>query len=413
MDDISLFTQCLLIIVNTSSDIRYIVLNHVDGFSVRYIYCVTTVAFPILGLFLKNMYKFMLTYKNLAKDIVLKDLRNLKYANSDMYYGFNNTISLNMELSIDVLQISLQANIFCREMLNLKGKIDFKRFLGSYQSDWPRLLHNVYVYDRIKCIYYGINLTKMPKLPENMHSFPGNILLTHLISKNTFRFDTKDEQPFSFFVKLVYETSSSCFDPIFTEYPDLRTGMSDNPNIISYVNIEYEPIMQGLYYAKEYLASKAKDREGNNNLFEIHELNSTKIESFTSGEVNPIANSFLNDDGDKFYFVLPPNESKPQALRFNASVFLPRAIGLRSNQLILEDNNFYKVARRDTSSDIFTRDEVFSITGLKSEIIPDSRNQIMEYLGINSFKLERESLIEEQRRRSGGSEDTQSPIAKS
>lgn len=403
MGDISLFTQCLLIIVNTSSDFKYFVLDHVDGFSDRDTYCVTMVAFPILGFSLYTYY-FMLIYKNFAKDIILKDLRNLRYANSEMYYGFNNTTNLEMKLVIDPIQVSLQADVFCREMLNHKGKIDFKRFLGPYQIDWPRLLHNVYVYDRIKCIYYGLSLTNMSKLPENMHSFPGNILLAHLISKNTFRFDLRDEQPFSFFVKLAYETSQSCFDPIFSDYPDLKQGMSDNSRIISYVNMEYEPILQGLYYSKEYLDSKTSNKEGKNSLYEIHELNSTKIETFTSGDNNPIANSFLSENGDKFFFIIPPNESKPQALRYNASIFLPRAVGLRSSQLIVEENNFYKVAKREISSDIFTRDEMFSVTGLKSEIIPYSLNQIKEYLGINTFKFERENM------KSGGSGNTQFPI---
>lgn len=404
MGEMSLFTQCLLIIVNTSSDVEYLVLDHVDGLSDRNTYCVTLVAFPFLGL-LYYTYKFMLIYKNFSRDIILKDFRNLRYANSEMYYGFNNSISLEMKLVIDPVQICLQADVFAREMLNHKGKIDFKRFLGPYQIDWPRLLHNVYVYDRIKCIYYGLNMTSMSKLPENMHSFPGNILLAHLISKNNFRFDLRDEQPFSFFVKLVYETSKNYFDPIFSEYPELKQGMSDNSRIISYVNIEYEPILQGLYYSKEYLDSKMSNREGKNSLYEIYELNSTKIEAFTSGDNNPVANSFLNEEGNKFFFVIPPNESKPQALRHNASVFLPRAVGLRSSQLVLEENNFYKVAKREDSSDIFTRDEMYSITGLKSEIIPYSLEQIEEYLGIDSFEFEREKM------KNGGNGDTQPPIA--
>lgn len=401
MGDISLFTQCLMIIVNTSSDLVYFVLDHVDGLSDRYTYCVTLVAFPFLGFSFYYTFIFMLVYKNYSKDIILKDLRNIRYANSEMYYGFNNTVNLEFKLSIDPSQIALQADVFSREMLNHKGKIDFKRFLGPYQVDWPRLLHNVYVYDRIKCIYYGLGLSNISKLPENMHSFPGNILLAHLISKNSFNFELRDEQPFSLFVKLAYETSLSCFDPIFAEYPDLKQGMSDNPLIISYVNMEYEPIMQGLYYTKEYLDSKVNVKESKNSLFEIHELNSSKIETFSSGDNNPIANSFLNEDGDKFYFVIPPNESKPQALRFNASIFLPRAVGFRSNQLNVEGNNFYKVAKREISSDIFTRDEIFSITGLKSEIVPYSIKQIKEYLGINTYKLERE------RSTNGGNGNTQ------
>jgi hypothetical protein len=82
--------------------------------------------------------------------------------------------------------------------------------------------------------------------------------------------------------------------------------------------------------------------------------------------------------------MLPTQDSKPEALRFNESLHCGRAVGFRRDQFILESNSFYKVAtRRDP--DFLTREEVYSITGLKSEMVPSSMEQIKYYLGINSY----------------------------
>lgn len=303
-----------------------------------------------------------------------------------MLFGFNNTKELTLELNCDVHQICIQADIFAREILTHRSKFDLKRILGPFQVDWLRLLHEAYVYDRIKCIYYGIQSFNLLKIPEGTYSFPGNVILMHLLVKKTFQFSTGDQQNYALYVDLKYKKLQEILDPIFELYPDLREGMSDDINIVSYVNVVSESILKGLNNAKEFLKSKSKN--GDSSLFEIIPMNSSDIDKFLIEDSNPVINSFLSKDGKKFFFILPYDKSSNDALRFNESLFLSRALGITSTQLYEGDNPFYKVANRDNLSDPFAREEVYAVTGLKSEIVPLSQARISEYLGINSFKAE-------------------------
>jgi len=325
----------------------------------------------------------ILAYKNTSNDIIIRKLRDIRYANGELMYGYYNNITIDLTLNVDLVQIQLQADLFARELFTHRSSFDMKRFLGSYDKDWKRLLHHAYVYDRLKCLYYGMNSNKIVKIPENTFSFPGNILLMQLLSKNNFRYDTADSQPFSLYVNINYGDFNILVSPIFEAYPDLREGMSRNSNIISYVNPTYESIIKGLLNAKEYLKSK---KSVNSNVFELMELNSSKIEQFCFGNANPLLNSFLSKDLTKFFFLMPHNESKPESLRFNESVFFSRAVGFVSEQLTIDDNQFYTVARRSISNDIHTREEVYAITGLKTELIPGTSEYMKEYLSVNSMK---------------------------
>lgn len=352
-----------------------------------------------------------LAYKNFSKDVLLTGLRNVRIANSSRIYSSENNMFIVFNLRIDLEQIALQADLFARELMTHQSKFEFKRFLGSYQLDWMRLLHETYVYDRIKCIYYGINANNMIRIPSNTFSFPGNIILMRLLICNNFQYNTSDNQQFSLFTSVKYKNSSELFDPVFEQYPDLKQGMSDDSNIVSYVNSQYETIMNGLYNAKEYLKAKdksaARGTTGNNNntnaaekvlngeLFQILKMNDPSIEQFVIGNDNPLTNSFLSEDGKRFYFILPYDKSTPDAMRNNESLFITRALGFRSDQVTLEDNSFYSVATRKPSSDTLTRDEMYSITGMKTEMVPPSRKQIFEYLGINVEKIEMQKLLKE------------------
>lgn len=326
-----------------------------------------------------------LSYKNFVSKQVLSYLRDIRYAQGRMLFGFNNTVELSTELRIDVKQLSNQADVFARQMLTFRALFDLKRFLGQYQIDWLRILHEAYVYDRIKCIYYGINSNNLFEVPNDLYSFPGNILLMNALSKVSFTYESGDQQPFSFYGKVKYNTNAEeLFKEVFEAYPELKEGMSDDKNIISYVNSRCESVLKGLYYGKEYLESSSKRKSAP---FEIFVMNDETIKQIIlSNNTNPIFNSFLNETGLLFYFYMPVEFSKPNGMRFNESIFLARALGFISKQLDVDGNSFFSQAERNTRVDIFTRDEVYSVTALKSEIIPYSPDQIKEYLGINSYK---------------------------
>jgi hypothetical protein len=57
-----------------------------------------------------------------------------------------------------------------------------------------------------------------------------------------------------------------------------------------------------------------------------------------------------------------------------------------SKQLQYNGNNFYNVAKRDVNEDFLTREEVYAVTGLKSNIVPYTKKQIEKYLNYNSYQ---------------------------
>jgi hypothetical protein len=325
-----------------------------------------------------------LIYKNLSTVEILSKYRNLRYANGEMLFGFNNILNFELALELDVQHLSLQADVFAREMLTHQGAFDFKRFLGQYREDWLRLLHEAYIYDRLKNIYYGVLSYNLMKMPEGTYSFPGNVILLHNLAKRRFEY-TNDAQPYTLQVGIMYESNiKELFKPIFDVFPDIEEGISYNVNYPSYVCSRYEAILKGLHSAKLYLEGR-RNSGTPKELFSMVELNDVRIEAFVKVETNPIWNSFLNKDGSKFFFVLPQKDSTPEALRFNESLHLGRAVGMVSEQLQYSENNFYNVAPRNSLNDFMTREEVYAITGLKSNIVPYSYEQMEQYLGFNSY----------------------------
>lgn len=323
-----------------------------------------------------------LSYKNLGKDEILNQLRDIRFANGEMLFGQYNTVSIDFDFIVDVQQISIQADVFAREMITHRSDFDFKRFLGQYQIDWLRILHEAYVFDRCRAIYYGMNSINMLSTPNDIKSFTGHVLLFNMLSKMNFKFTTADEQPYQIYANVKYPGDAlTLLEPIFKAYPNVKEGISDNPRYISYVNQTYDAVLEGLYNGSMYLNSR-----NNSSFFSIKSLDDETIANVLSDTSNPILNSFLSKDGRKFYFIHPSNVSGPGKMKFNESIFINRALGFRSNQLNVDENTFYKVAKRDAIRDVLTKEEVYAITGLKTEIIPYSTAQTNEYLGFNSYK---------------------------
>jgi hypothetical protein len=339
---------------------------------------------PLSGLL--NIQIMALTYKNITTVEILSKFRNLRYANGEMLFGFNNILNFELELCLDVQHLSLQADVFAREMLTHQGAFDFKRFLGQFREDWLRLLHEAYIYDRLKNVYYGVLSYNLLKVPGGTYSFPGNVILLHNLATRRFEYTTNDSQPYTFQVAIKFNTDiEELFKPIFKVFPDLEEGISYNVSYPSYVCSRYEAILKGLNSARLYVEGR-RNSGTPRELFSMVEMNDPRMETFVKVETNPSWNSFLNKEGDKFYFVLPQKDSVPEALRFNESLHLGRAIGMVSKQLQYNGNDFYCVANRSAKDDFLTREEVYSVTGLKSNIVPYTQEQIENYLNYNSYQ---------------------------
>lgn len=347
-----------------------------------------------------NFYFMSLSYRNYSTDEILKQCRNIDYAAClDLYSSVNNNIEIVSELKIDLLQLKQQADIFAKQMLVHKSKADFKRFLGSRDDKWKKLLHEAYVYDRCRSIYYGLNSVFMSKFPASIHSFVGNVLLANLLKDNTRKFDTKDVLQYNLYFRVDLDRKAmKLLDPVFEIYPNLKTGMSIHENSYSYINAEYESILTGLYNAKNFIERNNTTSNSNNNgsstnsnasasspratIFDMCTLDSDTVLQFFSDAQYPFMNSFLNDSGDKFSFILPSNESKPESIKHNESVFLARSLGLVSKGVFRQENNIYCSVPRKFSSDNLIYNEVYSVTGLKTEMLPDSEDFINAYLSL-------------------------------
>lgn len=326
----------------------------------------------------------VLSYKNFSTSELLNQTRNINYANIELLYGINNIIDLQFQLEIDIIQLQQQADVFSRQLLIHKSSFDFKRALGPYTADWPRLLHEAYVYDRCKCIFYGINSVNMSEFPKNSHSFPGNVLLMHMLKERTFSFTTGDSQPYHVNLSITNaQLAMDLLQPVLDEYPDINSGISSQMNTYVYQNTIFEGILSALSDAKVYMDTKRNATA--KGLFEIVPMNDDKIPAFLLSDANPLANSFLNKERDKYYFILPSNDSSSEVLRHNESMFITRALGLISQQYYLSGNPLYRIAERRENEDPMTCNEMYSVTGLKSDLTPYGHIEVLKYLGINTL----------------------------
>jgi hypothetical protein len=332
-----------------------------------------------------------LSYRNLSRNKILNTLRDIRYLNGAMVFGFYNTTSVNLTLTLDPEHIFTQADIFSRQMYEYRSFYDLKRFLGSYQEDWFRIMSEAYVYDRLKAIFYGIYSTYMLKLPDNLVTFPGHALLVRLLADRNYIFHIDEEQSFTYYVNLkVEKTFEELANPIFEICPDLKDGLHiNNTGSYVYCNPFYEAVLHGFHRGSIYLennnVSKVKGKtKVSESFFQMCMIDDDNILNFIKEDTFPIANSFLNKSLNKFYFLRNTETQNIEAPKFDESTFISRALGFTGDQLTIEGNDIYNVANSNVR-DIFARDEVYSITGMRSNILPHSLEQIDAYLGINHW----------------------------
>jgi hypothetical protein len=190
----------------------------------------------------------VLMYKNLSTDRLLKQFRNIRYASGDLLFGFQNNVIYDYSLRVSIIQLSLQADIFSQQMMGYRSQIDYKRMMGAYSEDWPRLLHETYIYDALKNIFYGIYSVYNPYLPDNSFSFPGNIWRRKILEKTTFQYSTNDKIPFSLQVNVNFERDFELLcGHILDSYPRLRDGLTISGNTYRYSNFACEAVLLGLH----------------------------------------------------------------------------------------------------------------------------------------------------------------------
>lgn len=319
------------------------------------------------------------SYKNKSTDLIIGKSVNLIYGASNSTYGLN-YVNLDFQLVIDIDHLRQQADVFSREIMTLKPRIQFKRFMGDNYESWVGLLHESFIYSYALCVFYGINEKNLLNFSNTGYVFPGHLVLTRLLFEGNYQFHSRDDKfiPFSFFAKVEHSIDAeSVLKPIFDVYPNIKDGFTSgkNPSFMSFI---HETVLKGLYDASVFLKS---NKNYGGQLFDVVPLNSEEFKSVTSDLNNPLCNGFLSLDGKQFHFI-DVNYSSRENIRFNESIFLTRAIGLRSSGLTVVENNFYNVVQRDPSYDRLVKDDVYAILGLESVLSPYSMQQIQHYLGI-------------------------------
>lgn len=333
----------------------------------------------------------VLSYKNLSFDELVTVFRDLKYANSDLLYSFGNSITLKLSLTANVRHIRNQADVWTQGVNKYRSNLMLKKYIGAKPEEWSQMLHEAYVYDRLRCLFYGLNFNSIGKLPVNISSFPGNVLLMHSIARSVFKFEQKDSQPFTMSIILDCQSDfNTLIQPVLDQYPNIKAGLTNSVNARTFYHEIYETILTGLANDRAYLSSR-RSRGNNNNtaqsslsegMFEITTLTDDRIPAFLNQESNPLANSFLNKDFNRFFFNSPYNLSGPEALRYNESIFISRAIGFTGSNLSYEGNKLYRSVPRKILNDYLTRDEVYAVTGIKTDAIPRAEDDLNLYLGI-------------------------------
>lgn len=325
-----------------------------------------------------------LSYKNLSTDTIMEENRFLNYFSGNMLYSQNNIVMLTFVLMIDPQQWALQADIWSRQVMLFRSDFDFKRFLGSDYELWQQKLHLTFIYTKLKAIFYGSKANFTHEWPKDTVNFPGNVLLAHCLRDGVYQFHIEDQQPMNLYISLKLEdTFEVSTKGIFEAYPELKQGLSISGNNFSYVNVMCESILRGLSNGRDFLMSR-NNKNRSMNMYELYSYDDENVSKFLKKDSNPFANSCLSTDFKEFKLIIPRDNTSPKTIKFNESLFLSRALGFTCDDLpSFEGNNVYKVIKRDYYEDVFTKDEVYSITGIKSDMVPYTNDEILDYLNLN------------------------------
>lgn len=320
-----------------------------------------------------------LSYKNQGSDPVLSEIKNINDAISSQANGPFLSQYCDVELTheVDIMHLSSQADIWSRAMISEKGVFSYKRFLGSEESDWQRLLHVTFIYSYTKCLYYGYKNAKIDELNEKGLAFPGHVLMIHQIAGQFHKYEYLHKgNMYMATVTIRCGNLEDMLESIFVQYPELRSGFGVSENIPHYMNAPFESILSGLESMKSYHSRGGRTQAP----FEIVKMDEVKIRSFIVKESNPLINGFLSKDGRKFFFKNPTLSSIN--LDYNESLYLSRALGFRNNTgIIFQGNQLYAQVPRVPEADPLIRFDVFATTGLKTPYTPMSQAETLKCLG--------------------------------
>jgi len=328
-----------------------------------------------------------LTYSNLSSKDILSKNRDIRFAQDDLKNaGSSNFLLRQLTLILDPVQIAMQADVFARGVLALGQKLYLKKTFGAERGDWNRQLHETFVYDKLRAAFYGYFDTKIDNLP-NVKCFKGNLITRKFLTLVSHHFSEGSDNRMSIdAVVNVDDNFLEQLETVLNFYPNLRQGLNYASGRPRWVNHTYDGFLNGLHQEMTYFMSDSgNSQQEKDDLYEMTTLlNDVFTDQVMKEASNPLLNSVLNSKGDKFFFINPPEKNTDNSLKYNESIFLPRGIGLRADNLFLDGNPVYISVPR-ILDDPLTRFEVHAITGLKCDFIPNTFKEIDDYLGINTY----------------------------
>jgi hypothetical protein len=328
-----------------------------------------------------------LTFENFASKEILSRYRDIRFSLDKLQNGGSeNFLNRTSNIVIDTVQITLQADVFRSGVLSFGSKLYLKKVFGAERGDWGRQIVETYVYDRLRCLFFAYFGTKIKNLP-NTKCFKGNSILRELIERQSFRFQEGNNNKMIISNDVVLQDDFiESLEDALDVFPNLRNGLRYDSRTGMWTNPIYDGFLEGLYDEmvnfknnRDYLDS---DKDA---MYEMTTLtNDSILDQILKEKSNPILNSFLSPDSDKFYFIFPQNQANDNSIEWNESIFLARAIGVRSDSYCYEDNQYYVSVDREIVGDKLTRFDVYAITGLKTEALPLSPEQIDDLLDFRS-----------------------------
>jgi len=329
-----------------------------------------------------------LTYSNYGSKIIISKRRDTRFASDRLHNaGPENHIQRILKAILDINQIAMQADIMSRAILGLGSDVYLKKVFGAERPDWARQLSECFVYDRVRCFFYAFFNTRIDSIPD-VRCFKGHLALHKFVASQNITFTEGSDNTMSISTIVVtQEDFIEVLEELLNYWPNLRYGLSYKVGKPHWNNPILEGFLNGLYSEMTNIMSDKNVSQSTKDLmFEMTNLtNDSFMDQIVKESANPILNSYLSEDGKEFSFVNPPEISGDNSIKFNESVFLARAIGIRADELLIDSNQVYTKVPRNIDIDTMTRFEVHAITGIKSDLVPNTKEEMDRYLGFDTY----------------------------
>jgi hypothetical protein len=327
-----------------------------------------------------------LAYSNLASKEILSKMRDINFALDNLLNGGSrNFISRDLTVVLDLIQITLQGDIFRKYALSNGSKLYLKKIFGNERGDWGTQLLETFVYDRLRCMFYGYKDTQIRNLP-NVKCFKGHAILRDMIARSNFRFSDGSNNKLIISVTVKLEDDfEERLNNALDAYPKLKVGLDWKRGV--WHNEIYEGFLEGLNDESiSFNSNSDYTVEEKLTMYEMCALDKeTMVSQVVKETANPILNSYLNREGSKFSFIYPGNKGSDNSIQWNESVFYARAVGIRAVSMEYLGNSMYTSVGRVDCDDVLTRYDVHAITGCRTEAIPLSLDELNTMIGNTTY----------------------------